>query len=69
LTPDVARLAEPTPDAFGAALADLLLDAERREQLGQAGRRLIAEQYNYQVFEESLNGLMDWIDPIVLQRA
>ena len=42
LSPDIAFLADPTPDAFGAALADALTDAHRAAEIG-ARAKLIAE--------------------------
>lgn len=67
LTDEVALLAAPQPDAFGAALTDLLTDDALRARLGAAGRQLIAEKYNRQAFENTLNELMDWLQPQIIK--
>jgi len=61
LTPQVAYLAAPTPPAFAAGLLRLIKDAALRQQLGAAGRELIATQFSYEVYTRKVNGLFDWL--------
>ena len=51
LDEEVALLAEPTSEAFAAAICELLEDDQRREQLAASGRRLIRERYNFTEFK------------------
>ena len=46
LTPDTAFLAEPTPEAFGAALVTALIDRERASRIGEAARYLAETRYS-----------------------
>jgi glycosyltransferase involved in cell wall biosynthesis len=58
----VAMLARPEPDAFAGALLSVILDADLRARLGDAGRRLVEERFTYRAFRERLNGLLDWLE-------
>jgi len=51
LDDDIALLAEPTSEAFAAAICELLEDDQRRDQLAANGRRLIQERYNFTEFK------------------
>lgn len=48
-------LAKPEPEAFASAISGLILDAGLRERLGERGRRLIAERYNFTEFKKLLD--------------
>lgn len=61
ITPDVAMLAEPNPEAFAEQMCLLIADEALRERLGVAGRELIARNYTPAVFTERLNELYDWL--------
>lgn len=61
LTPEAALLAPPQPEAFASALVQLAGDRALQRQLGDAGRDLIAEKYNYAVYHRTLTGLLDWL--------
>jgi glycosyltransferase involved in cell wall biosynthesis len=63
----VAILAEPSPKAFSAAMLRLMEDENLRGNLGQAGKKLIEEQYSYRLFREKLKGLFDWLETEVCQ--
>ena len=54
LSPSTACLAAPERDAFADGLCRLIADADLREQLGRAGRRLIDETYNFTQFKRRL---------------
>ena len=58
----VAMLAEPSPKAFAAAMLRLIEDENLRRDLGLAGKKLVEEQYSYQVFRGKLRGLFDWLE-------
>ncbi len=51
LDENIALLAEPTSEAFAAAICELLEDDQRRDQLAVNGRRLIQERYNFTEFK------------------
>jgi glycosyltransferase involved in cell wall biosynthesis len=61
LTDQVAYLAAPTSSAFATGLLRLIKDAALRQQLGEAGRKLIATQFSYEVYTRKVNGLFDWL--------
>jgi glycosyltransferase involved in cell wall biosynthesis len=63
----VAMLAEPTPEAFSAAMLRLLQDEELRSKLGAAGRQYVQEKYTYAIYREKVNALMDWLEADVRQ--
>ncbi|MBI5669318.1 MAG: glycosyltransferase [Chloroflexi bacterium] len=63
LNPDVALLAQPTPQAFAEGLARLAHDAALRQRLGENGQRLIAEKHNYTAFVKTFNALLDGLAP------
>jgi glycosyltransferase involved in cell wall biosynthesis len=46
LTPDTAFLADPTPEAFAAALVTALTDNERARRVGEAARYLAETRYS-----------------------
>jgi glycosyltransferase involved in cell wall biosynthesis len=58
----VAMLAEPSPKAFSEAMFCLIEDENLRRNLGQAGKKLVEEQYSYQMFRSKLTGLFDWLE-------
>lgn len=49
-----AALCEPTPEAFGATLAALADDPDRRAALAAAGHELYLSRYNYTTFRAAL---------------
>jgi glycosyltransferase involved in cell wall biosynthesis len=61
LNDSVAVLTQPVPDAFAEGMVRLLEDETLRERLGQAGVQLIEEKYDYSVFLQNLNELLDWL--------
>jgi glycosyltransferase involved in cell wall biosynthesis len=42
---DVGLLADATPEAYGAAIAELLLDRNRSARMGQRARQVAEEKY------------------------
>ncbi len=48
-----------TPDAFAAAVVELLRSPERREELGRAGRRFVEERYDWSVIVPQVEALYD----------
>lgn len=65
----VSVLTAPTPQAYADGMVKLLQNDALREKLGNAGRKLIEEEYSYDVFVDNLNGLMDWLKLPQTQRA
>lgn len=61
LSDEVALLAEPQPDTFGASLLRLLEDQVLRQRLGAAARALADEKYTFNVFKDKLNSIYDTI--------
>jgi glycosyltransferase involved in cell wall biosynthesis len=61
LTSEVAELAEPTPAAFAEHMIRLIGDRALREQLGAAGKELIARDYTVAAFNERVHSLYDWL--------
>jgi glycosyltransferase involved in cell wall biosynthesis len=58
----VAMLAEPSPKPFSEAMLRLMGDENLRQNLGQAGKKLVEEQYSHRVFREKIMGLFDWLE-------
>lgn len=58
----VAVLAEPSPKKFSEAMLRLIEDEQLRRNLGELGKKLVDEQYSYQVFRDKLTGLFDWLE-------
>lgn len=54
LTDDIARLADPEPEAMGRALAELLRDAALRERLARAARDFAQRELTREAFERKL---------------
>jgi glycosyltransferase involved in cell wall biosynthesis len=57
----VAVLTLPLPEKYAQGLIRLAQDADLRKRLGDAGKKLIAEKYNYTVFLETLTECLDWL--------
>ena len=54
LSEKTALLADLTPEAFGAAVAELSRHPERRRELALQSRELIDTRYNFRVFRDGL---------------
>jgi glycosyltransferase involved in cell wall biosynthesis len=63
----VAMLAEASPKAFSEAMLRLIDDEDLRQNLGQAAKKLVEEQYSYQVFRGKLRELFEWLETQVGQ--
>jgi glycosyltransferase involved in cell wall biosynthesis len=50
----IAVLVEPMPMAFAEAISRLIADEDVRDQMGERGRRLVAEIYNFGEFKKRL---------------
>jgi glycosyltransferase involved in cell wall biosynthesis len=61
LTRDIAMLAEPIPHAFAESLLALVRDPKLRETLGEAGERMIQENFSLAAFNRRANGMLDWV--------
>ena len=61
LTPDVAELTLPTPDAFAAGILALCRNPARRYELGQRGRERIAQTHRFEPFRDSLRCCYDYV--------
>lgn len=54
LDSSIALLCAPEPEAFAAAMQALIQDAERRTQLGQAGRERAEARYSRAAYRNKL---------------
>jgi len=61
LTPDVAELTLPTPDAFADGILALCRNPARRYELGQRGRERIAQTHRFEPFRDSLRCCYDYV--------
>ena len=62
LTDDIARLADPEPEAMGGALAELLRDAVLRERLARAARDFAQRELTREAFEAKLLRFYDSVE-------
>jgi glycosyltransferase involved in cell wall biosynthesis len=62
LTDDIARLADPEPEAMGSALAELLRDAVLRERLARAARDFAQRELTREAFEGKLLRFYDSVE-------
>lgn len=62
LTPEVARLAPPEPEAFGQAIVELMNDAAQRERLGRAGREFVERDHVYDAHERRVDDLYRYVE-------
>ncbi len=69
LTPEIARLAPPTPDAWAEAIVQLARDAELRQRLGAAARREAQAQYSFTAYRATLRAAYAGVDQMVASRV
>lgn len=62
LTPEVAMLAPPTPEAFGDAIVELAENADLRQRLGERGRAFVENNHTFRWHAKRLNELYDWVE-------
>ncbi len=62
LTPEVVRLAEPTPAGFSQAIRELASDPALRRRLGDAGRRFVEAGHTWEAHRERLDRAYDRIE-------
>ena len=55
LTPEIAALTPPEPEAMAAAMLDLARDAARRERLAAAAKTLAEERHTWPAFQRDFN--------------
>jgi len=65
LTPDVAMLAEPRPDAFARAMIQLAGDTDLRRRLAQNAKELVRRKYSLAVFEQTVNEIYGHVEQAV----
>lgn len=58
----VAVVAAPEPESFAKGMLCLIKNAQLRNRLGQAGQKLIQENFSYTAFRDRLNSLYDWLE-------
>lgn len=58
----VACLADPAPEAFGAALADLAIDEEKRRALGRSGYEFADSEHTWPAYRRRFHEAYDWIE-------
>lgn len=61
LTDEVAMLVDPVPSAFAHGLTKLSRDSHLRQVLGEAGQKMIRENFSLEAFTERANSLLDWV--------
>ena len=61
LTPDVAVLTRPTPEAFADGILALCRNPARRYELGRRGRELITATHRFEQFRNSLRCCYDYL--------
>ena len=61
LTPDVAELTRPTPEAFAEGILALCRNSARRHELGRRGRELITTTRRFEQFRDSLRCCYDYV--------
>ena len=61
LTPDVAELTRPTPEAFADGILTLCRNPARRHELGRRGREMITTTHRFEQFRESLRCCYDYV--------
>jgi glycosyltransferase involved in cell wall biosynthesis len=57
LNSECARLAAPEPEAFAAAMHELILQPEMRAVLGAEARRIVSTRYSLAAFKEAVQSL------------
>ena len=62
LTPELALLAEPTPEGFGRAIVDLASDEALRRRLGSRGREFVERDHVFAAHQARLDAAYDWIE-------
>lgn len=62
LTPEVARLAPPEPEAFAEAILELMRDESLRERLGQAGREFVESDHVYDSHQRRVDRLYGYVE-------
>jgi glycosyltransferase involved in cell wall biosynthesis len=63
MSDEIAKLAEPNPEAFADAMIDLLNDDELRARLGDRARVHIEEEHSYPAFKRQLYALYGKLEP------
>ena len=61
LTPDIALLAPPAPQAFAEAMGRLVADAGLRRRLGAAAQAEAERNYSPAAFRRCVNQIYDWL--------
>jgi glycosyltransferase involved in cell wall biosynthesis len=61
LNPGVARLVQPDPQAFAAAMIALAGDVTARAKLGAAARALAEQEYTPAAFARQFDAFFDWL--------
>ncbi len=56
-----AYLAEPLPQEFGNAIAELAADSGLREKLGHNGRAFVEKNHVYSAHKKRVDSLYDWV--------
>ena len=56
---ETGLLCDPTPDAFAAALHELIVNPALAQRMGQAGRVHVDRFFSLRAFGERLNGIVE----------
>lgn len=68
LDSSTAMLADPTPEAFGKALAQLAGDSSLRDELGRKGRAYAEERFTFPAFSNELNQIYTRIEALLQEQ-
>jgi glycosyltransferase involved in cell wall biosynthesis len=63
LDPTVAHLADPTPEAFGQAIVEVLQDRDLAARLSAAARHMAETKYTYEAYVEKTRQAVSWLRP------
>lgn len=61
LSPEIAVLTAPNPDAFADGILALCRDPARRHELGRRGREMIATTHRFELFRDSLRRCYEYV--------
>lgn len=67
LNPSLAMLVEPDPTSFAQGLIELSSNHHLRQTLGNAGQKMIHENFSLDAFTKRANNLLDWVEKTLNQ--
>ncbi|WP_413160946.1 glycosyltransferase family 4 protein [Capilliphycus salinus ALCB114379] len=61
LTPEISKLAQPTPEEFSQAMIELINNPGLCSKLGSAGKQMVQDKHSYSAFRTTVNSLYRWL--------